>query len=339
MAKRRMHGTFVFDEGASSSYHNPKTKEVLGLLEDQSQKISYHNLEDFTIDPTGQLNGNTRMSYYGFSRLCTTLDVPQKFVTKLSEIDAELSAKVLNTTIQNRGRGFQLALCDGLVEGVVSDRYSRLSNLDVMRIFDDLQVGDISDFSLQGLRMRVTQVDNKKRGPQIIEPRKGDVVKGGVEIFNGEDGGAAFLGSAYVYRLVCLNGMVSPRKESMGRMVHRGGSLIDRAALIMQKASLAADKYMKVLPRTVGIEMNNLDQREASRMTANRFTVGFANDVMEKTVEEAKTHGTPGVVSVYDYWNGITYQSHEAKSIDQSRRIEEYASEFLTAYAGEQIAA
>ena len=59
------------------------------------------------------------------------------------------------------------------------------------------------------------------------------------------------------------------------------------------------------------------------------FSLTFANRVMEKAVEEATDEGHQKEISLYNLFNGVTFQAHGARSLDRARHVELFAAKLL----------
>lgn len=331
-ASRRGVSSKVFKFGQSKSVNmsTPSYDEMVAIADDLSSKVQYVPLTGMKIGTDGGIASHGfRFSPYGFGRLCTALEVPAKFINRLAEDDAELATHVLNKTIEKRGSGYRVAVADGnLVEGIVTGDYStQLPNSMVAKLLRDLGpsvVGNVNSFQIEGLRMRITTVSDKL----IQNMQKGDPVQGGLESINAEDGGHSYGVSGYIYRLICTNGMITGKMESVGRLVHRGSSLPEKAVQLIYKAADSAIAYLPKIQNALPKTLTAYDQRLLSTKTKDRFSLAFANKVLEDAGTEQASYKREDM-SLYDYWNGITVQAHDARSIQRTREIQMYAGEVL----------
>ena len=131
-----------------------------------------------------------------------------------------------------------------------------------------------------------------------------------------------------MYRLVCTNGMITGKMENVGRLVHRGSSLPEKALNLMYKAADSAISYLPKIQQALPKSLTAYDQRLLSSKTRDRFSLAFANKVLEDAGTEQETYKRENM-SLYDYWNGITVQAHDARSIQRARDIQLYAGEVL----------
>lgn len=165
--------------------------------------------------------------------------------------------------------------------------------------------------------------------------KQGDMIGGGLDIYNGEDGGTSFSIGAYIYRLLCENGMIGPDPKGPGgggkarRLIHRGSGLKERAMVLIQHSQDICGAYLDKLPQAVGLELNVLEQRVILERLQHEFSMVFANSVMESAVGEALSEGHPDAVTLYNMFNGVTVQAHEVRSIDRQRHIETFAAKVL----------
>ena len=78
-------------------------------------------------------DGEFRFSPYGFKRACSALGVRAGFIEDLYTVSPDTATEALTHTLRHsRNEGMNFAIQGTTIEGVVSDRYSRLGNDDVI---------------------------------------------------------------------------------------------------------------------------------------------------------------------------------------------------------------
>lgn len=303
--------------------------KVLDALADSSRDLRYHNLAGLAITPDGSIPAHgAKFSYQGFGRLCTSLGVPRRLVEDYSSFAPEKATQLLNDYIARKAKDKRIVVTgSNVIEGVVTEDYNRLPNVDVARQVFSLakQQGSIvSMFKLEGLRMRLTTAhyDN----PQ--EMQRGDILHTGTEVMNGEDGGTSFDVAGYIFRLICSNGMIGHKKETLGHLTHRSASIETRAAQAMIRASQSSAAYLPLIKASVNMSFDGKAQKEFIELTKERFSHAFTNGVLVSAAEEA-TKWNHDPIRVYDVWNGITQMAHESPNLSHEREVQIYAADFL----------
>lgn len=340
---RPSRNSFRFDQSETLVLKNPSADLVLDTVRKKNESIVFDALEGKTVDPTGMVEqSGLRFSNYGFSRLCRALDVPKRFLDDMSKYNPSLAADVLNDSIHRNGKKHLIAIDGNVIEGVVTPSYARLENLHVAEAVTEVTDADkFSSLRLEGLRMRLNRLGdfgdisdwtNNKEIIKTLGFKKGDDLGGGIDVYNGEDGGKSFAVAAYIYRVLCENGMIGPASagsENKKRLVHRGSGLREKAMVMIQRSQDMCQAYLEKMPIAASVALNALEQRELLSRLQQEFSLAFANRVMEKAAEEARDEGHEDAVSLYNVFNGVTFQAHRSTSLDRARVVETYASKML----------
>lgn len=114
---------------------------------------------------------------------------------------------------------------DGSARAFLSDRYLRLDNDVVTKTCLEVMS------QIEGIQIKSCDITNNKLYMKAVFPKTeaevklNDPVQCGVVITNSEIGTGSFQISPLIYRLVCLNGMVSPTKEDGVRRNHLGSKI------------------------------------------------------------------------------------------------------------------
>lgn len=178
--------------------------------------------------------------------LGTKLGVPANYLRKCPE---DLRAKNVNHWLRRMDNKDLFVRFDGdEIRAVLSTRYQPVSNLDVVNVFTDHDRYRV-DFDLTPTRMvaRLVAGDmRRKMGHQ-------DLVHGGVILSNSEVGFGSLELSAFLYRVVCTNGLVIPERHTF-RRIHVGNGRED----LMDELREASEHIIASLP-------NNMDALRATQ--------------------------------------------------------------------------
>lgn len=147
---------------------------------------------------------------HAHGQIANRLTIPKAYYDRLRvKAPGLLDSNVRHWLCEEPKQGL-FRILDGKVRAVLSDRYRRLDNYDlleaVLPVFNDID----------GLKFQLASLTDKKMYVRAILPGlerditgMGDIVQAGVEIRNSEVGAGTLTVSPYIWRLVCLNGMVS----------------------------------------------------------------------------------------------------------------------------------
>ena len=107
------------------------------------------------------------------------------------------------------------------IRAILSDRYKRIDHVEVASRL--IPVLDEGGYEIKSAYVNHEIMEIKAVTPRINTDVAGDVVQGGVTIRNSEVGLNAFKVSAFVYTLVCTNGMIAPVGSETFNRIHLGG--------------------------------------------------------------------------------------------------------------------
>lgn len=151
------------------------------------------------------------------NQLATEYDISKKYWDKMP---TELQALNVNHWLQTQPSKKMIRTLDGKARAFLSDKYRALDNFDlanaVLPVLTEVPDMQIISSELTEERMYIKALFPRIQG----EVAKGDVVQSGVVISNSEVGNGSLRVEPLVYRLVCLNGMISniaTRKYHVGR--------------------------------------------------------------------------------------------------------------------------
>lgn len=250
----------------------------------------------------------------------------------------------------------------GIIEGVVSKNAHHVRNSFVFDTFMNRHLkGErrMSRFRLCNGNMSVMLSDPTIRvASQTRLAEVGDIMEYGVELANTHHGTAALHIHNIVWRLVCKNGLTVSKRESGGRVQHKGVELHRRIDMLMDSTNRACRetfdsieemrsygmtigmaKRWKAAVRGAGINnslISRMQESAAREATTRPFGRGVDDAVKHLYLDtdskgEREQWRTPtGIaVRVYDILNGITEQVHYEECEHDKRRIEAVAGGFV----------
>lgn len=168
------------------------------------------------------------------------IGIPRKYYDRMRSDAPQLLTRNVEHWLQTEPEKRMFRSLEGELRAVVSDRFRRLDNYDLMQhLIPELQ-------KEQGLEYWVTALTPERMFIRATLPRLradvkvGDTVQAGVEISNSEVGQGALLVRPWILRLDCLNGMttkIAIRKYHAGRRIEE----TEDALGIYRDETIAAD--------------------------------------------------------------------------------------------------
>lgn len=168
------------------------------------------------------------LNSWSAGQLANYTDIPKAYFDRLSEENPELIASNINHGLSKIARDSRRAgkpesrmvrTLDGNVRGMLSSRYRILDAHDML----ESVLPVISDKGMDVLSSEVTErrLFIKAVSPRLqAEVKKGDVVQYGLTISTSDVGAGSVRVEPLIYRLACLNGMISTtaiRKFHVGK--------------------------------------------------------------------------------------------------------------------------
>lgn len=181
------------------------------------------------------------------------LNIPRKYYQRMLESAPVLLRRNVNHWLASDPSDRMIRTLDGRARAFLSDRYRVLDNYDLCEAILPL-------FQKHGLEVVSANVTEKRLYLKAIHPglkaeirsrkKVGDIVQGGVNVWNSETGCGTVGAAAYIYTLSCLNGMTVPmsgmKRFHLGRR-HDGDEA--RAQEIFRDETREADDkafFMKI---------------------------------------------------------------------------------------------
>jgi len=157
---------------------------------------------------------------YAHGQVASRLGIPKKYYDRLKEEAPLLLARNVNWFFNNKPEERMIRTLDGRARAFLSDRYRPLDNIELV----EAALPKIQD---AGCEIKSCEVTERRLYVQAVTPRiefevkRGDVVQAGIVISNSEIGAGSVKVEPMVFRLACLNGMITA-DQSM-RKYHVGG--------------------------------------------------------------------------------------------------------------------
>lgn len=186
---------------------------------------------------------------YAHGQLASRLNIPKKYYDRMrQEAPMLLDQNVGHWFLQKPERRMFRTL-DGYIRAVLSDRYRRLDDIDMLQqailpVFEETPGLQVQVCALTPERMHIVAYL-----PGLTDEVKvGDIVCAGVSIRNSEVGAGAMVAEPRLLRLICMNGMTvsaaAMRKFHIGR---RAAEDSDEALDVFSDETLAADDHATFL--------------------------------------------------------------------------------------------
>jgi len=317
------------EEYSKSTIDETYPIERLGMSDEGRLYVDMRNITDDTKpeDVEDYLREELQLTSYSLSQLFSRLGMPVRYEKKLLDEQPHLVARQFNFwrdklagrkalfRFQNRDHN------DYYVRGVLSDRYTKLDNLDILKIFETVA----KRLKLRDkMKVRGYLLNDKKFHARIVfEDYSADLGEGeedilqvGVDIENSEVGYNSFKMTPLVYRQVCSNGLrmwVSGGEPFTQRHIH-----VDEDDLkedLTRKLVAILDKSGELLDKLESARMKKIDNPyEVIREIAEREKL--SKKLTDKTIEHFDEEPNN---SVYGVVNSFTRM---ARDLNDDRRVE-----------------
>lgn len=150
-----------------------------------------------------------------------------------------------------------------------------------------------------------------------VEPRKGDIVKFGIQIFNSYNGHMPVGMRLYALRLACLNGMTVPKSISTLQVRHIAGSNIIEAK----------EQFLKKIEqfKTQSIVWKQWTQKKAKQAHIDTFLKTYLNkgarDIIENKFKIEQDDSMWGFFNAITWYGTHILQSRGLKVDDKERDV------------------
>lgn len=276
---------------------------------------------------------------WGQTQAFGKLGMPSQYFKKLKSSKPDLVADHFNYWAKNSDKDILVRTKiknqdNGLIRGILSDKYTILDNDTALDSLGKILEGNDSAFSIRSLHLddkrihvRITFPDLTKKVGVDVQGNP-DNLQVGMDFVNSEVGASSLNIMAMVYRLVCKNGLrawcVDDRFSQ--RHIHfKSYELHMRMAEAMAKSLNSGIELTDHLEKTITKQIENPFSVIDKLAKENGFTQDFTDDTKENF---------DGVKSAYGIINAITAS---AKELPNERRLdtERFAGKLITLSDGE----
>jgi hypothetical protein len=221
---------------------------------------------------------------------------------------------------------------DGRARAFLSDRYQRIDNAEIAEVALPVLA------SIPDVQIVSSQITEHRMYIQAVSPRlegevkKGDAVQAGVIISNSEIGMGSVSVQPVIWRLICLNGMISQdgafKAYHVGRRIEDSAELWaddtrkadDRAVLLKVRDMVATAvervSFQKRLDQMRGLTEAKVEGNPVKLVEVLSKRIG-ANETEQGGILRSLIEG--GDLSAWGVLNAVTAQAHTA---DYDRAVE-----------------
>lgn len=293
--------------------------------------------------------GGGLVKEYAHGQISDRLKIPKKYYDRMRTDAPELLDTNVQHWFQSEPEPRMVRMLDGKVRAILSNRYRRLDNVDLMNkaILPELaKFGDDLKFHIASLtddRLYIRAVlpglsaeIRHEPGNHTFLPNGGDVVQAGVQIRNSEVGNGKLEVAPFIWRLVCLNGLVRA-DMSLGKY-HVGRETEEAAYAIYRDDTIQADDkafWMKVRD-AVGAALSDVTFGQIVAQMQEAATGERIADPVSVTQRLAKTEALTddegadilrflvegGDLSQWGVVNAVTAAAKSADSFERQAELE-----------------
>jgi len=284
-------------------------------------------------------HGQYEISPIAHGQVSARLGIPKAYYDTMLRQAPDLLRENVNHWLGKSDKKRMLRTLDGNLRAVLSDRYRALDNGDCLEAI-------LPVFNDERLEIKACEVTERRMYIQALSPRlKGDVkvgdaVQGGITVSNSEVGMGRLDVSLSIYRLICLNGMVTPsnfRQVHVGRSTAKGIDLtdaqeffsdstrrMDDAAFFKKMQDvvpgiLSEDHFGAMLEKLQGAAERKIegDPVKSVEVLSNRLSLseGEQGGVLRHLIEG-------GDLSAWGLANAVTRLAHDAEDFDRNVELQ-----------------
>lgn len=264
------------------------SERQLGLKDEvvTAQDISVDESSGMLVVKRGVGFDEFPLNKTAYTTLGMRLRVPAEYILRCP---SDLQAKNMNYWLsRDRSRQFLMRKENGCVRAFLSSKYSRIDHLDVISTLENEMETDSLHvkFEISETRM-VAQLIFPETKPVKIN----DVTQVGINIVNSEIGFSAVEVSGLIFRLRCLNGLITPDVYGSWKRTHRleiGKISVEMQESIARlKVKLEQMHQMFCLSVNVGVEnplliLDNLFKKfQVTKEESEAVLVAYSSEAEE----------------------------------------------------------
>jgi len=277
------------------------------------------------------------------NQIGSRLKIPAVYYNRLRKEHPQLLDQNVNGLFQAQPEQRMVRTLDGKARAFLSNRYQPLDNYDLAQAVLPI-LATVPDMKIESCEMTESRMYIKAIFPRIeAEVSKGDVVQSGIVISNSEIGMGSLKVEPLIFRLVCLNGMISAdysqRKYHVGRAKEENMDIYTNETIAADNKAtwLKMQDTVKAAIDTAKFEMIV----EAMRKSKSMIIEAAPMDVVERVQKTFQfndderdgilTHLlTGGDLTGYGLLNAITRTAQDVDSYDRSTDMERIGGQIIT---------
>lgn len=285
------------------------------------------------------------------AQLADRFGVPVKYLDALTaqagddaQWRRELAQQILNRHAQNgNGSRFLVRSLGDEARAVLSDKYRRLDSRPLLDAFAGT-CKEIGALPVEGhggeLRVSIRAIV-----PEMYHPAEGEAVVFGLDWSNSDYGKGAYEVSAFVLRLVCINGMVMP---SQMKQIHLGGKLPDNLTFSTQTHKLDTETMVSAtrdivratlskdaIEKRLGLVKRGIeDDAGGSRKSVEKLLTKAERAKLDDAIGSRDVMRMPQVGAETSRWrmsNALSWVANETDNTDRKIELQGYAGRVLAA--------
>lgn len=294
---------------------------------------------DFTLRP------------HAHGQLAQRLGIPKKYYDRMLSDAPDLLTRNVNTWFGRSEDRRLVRVLDQDVRAVLSDRYQRIENDEIAEVALPILM-EQPEMQIVSSAITETRLYIKAVFPRIAgEVKKGDLVQSGVVISNSEIGMGAVKIEPLVYRLVCLNGMISQDLSVKGYHVgRRAAEGEDVYELLSDEARAADDRAILLkardLIRACADQTRFAKRIEKMKAAAGEKVTGDPAKAIEVLAQKAALTDAErgsvlrhliegGDLSRWGVLNAVTRSANDHADYDRATELEAMGGQILELGRGE----
>lgn len=285
-----------------------------------------------------------KLTKTGHEQLGTYLNIPKPYYDRMMTAgNVELLAKNAQWWLDRQSDRRMIRTLDGNVRGILSDRYRRLDNHDLLTAMLPILLeakAQIATCEITDRKLYLKFIMHQIEG----EVKKGDIVTLGGIISNSEVGYGSLAVQPLILRKVCDNGLIlndlAYRKYHVGRKskeevidisyTDETNAAIDKAFWLQTRdviketvSQVTMDKALKSMRAAAGLKIE--DPKVAMEITTDKLKLN------ETEADSVLTHLiNGGDLTSWGMLNAVTRAAQDVESFDRSIELETLASQLLT---------
>ena len=285
-----------------------------------------------------------KLTATGHDQMATWTGIPKPYYQMMmGNGNTELLAKNIQWWTERSTDRRMIRTLDGNVRGVLSDRYRRLDNHELLTAMLPILLemrADIKDCEITDRKLYLKFIIHQIEG----EVKKGDIVTLGGIISNSEIGFGSLNIQPLVLRKVCDNGLIinelATKKYHVGRKVKddvidinysdETNTALDKAFWLTTRdtikevaSQVTMDKVLKRMKASAGMVIK--DPQVAMELTSTKLNL---NETESNSVLTHLING--GDLTNWGMLNAVTRAAQDVESYDRSIELESLASMMLS---------